>query len=111
MNIKEDSLNVVRILSLNNRAVLPAPHIAEKTQRPTLGGVVIKSRICVCCGEPMAARGNSLSRNPNMCASCSSLDDGMEQEEGNQAVENDEAGNARGSRLPSTNRNPNRRLA
>ena len=34
-------------------------------------------RICMCCGEPMAQRGHSLSRNPNLCASCSSLADGM----------------------------------
>jgi hypothetical protein len=35
-------------------------------------------RICVCCGEIMGERGNALSRNPNMCSSCSSLSDGME---------------------------------
>ena len=35
-------------------------------------------RICVCCGEPMAEGGsNSLSRNPNVCASCSSMADGI----------------------------------
>ena len=27
----------------------------------------------------MAAQGNSLSRNPNVCASCSSLSDGMDE--------------------------------
>ena len=36
-------------------------------------------RICVCCGEPMVEPGNALSRNPNVCASCSSLADGMEE--------------------------------
>jgi hypothetical protein len=38
----------------------------------------MKSRICICCGEPMPEAGNALSRNPNICASCSSLADGME---------------------------------
>lgn len=35
-------------------------------------------RICKCCGEPIHEEGNALSRNPNVCASCSSLADGME---------------------------------
>jgi hypothetical protein len=34
--------------------------------------------ICRCCGEPIAETGNTLSRNPNVCASCSSMADGME---------------------------------
>ena len=34
-------------------------------------------RICMCCGEPIAAQGDVHSLNPNMCASCSSLSDGM----------------------------------
>lgn len=38
-------------------------------------------RICICCGEPMARRGNPLSRNPNVCASCSSILDGMNDSE------------------------------
>jgi hypothetical protein len=38
----------------------------------------MRPRICVCCGEPIAEQGNQLSRNPNVCASCSSLADGME---------------------------------
>ena len=38
----------------------------------------VKPRICICCGEPIALDGNLLSRNPNMCASCSSFEDGME---------------------------------
>jgi hypothetical protein len=37
----------------------------------------MKPRICVCCGEPIAEMGNTLSPNPNLCASCSSLTDGM----------------------------------
>ena len=36
-------------------------------------------RICICCGEPMAPGANDLSRNPNICASCSSILDGMEE--------------------------------
>ena len=35
-------------------------------------------RICVCCGEDIPA-GNFMSRNPNICASCSSMADGMEE--------------------------------
>jgi hypothetical protein len=38
-------------------------------------------RICICCGEPMAPGGNVLSRNPNICASCSSILDGIEERE------------------------------
>ncbi|HWX20803.1 MAG TPA: hypothetical protein VN578_12970 [Candidatus Binatia bacterium] len=38
----------------------------------------MKPRICICCGETMSERGNALSRNPNVCASCSSLADGMD---------------------------------
>ena len=34
-------------------------------------------RICMCCGEPIAEKGNALFRYPNLCASCSSLSDGM----------------------------------
>jgi hypothetical protein len=37
----------------------------------------MKPRICVCCSQPIAEKGNALSRNPNLCASCSSLTDGM----------------------------------
>jgi hypothetical protein len=37
----------------------------------------VKSTICVCCGEPMISGGGILSRDPNLCASCSSLGDGM----------------------------------
>ena len=36
-------------------------------------------RICRCCGEPIHESGNALSRNPNVCASCSSMADGMEE--------------------------------
>ena len=42
-----------------------------------VGGNVIP-RICICCGEPMVEGANKLSRNPNVCASCSSLLDGMD---------------------------------
>jgi hypothetical protein len=37
----------------------------------------MKPRVCVCCGEPISDKGNALSRNPSLCASCSSLADGM----------------------------------
>ena len=36
-------------------------------------------RICRCCGEVISEQGNALSRNPNICASCSSMADGMEE--------------------------------
>lgn len=58
----------------------------------TVGGAfcstaIMNSRICVCCGEPMADRGNALSRNPNVCASCSSLADGMDESSVPESVE------------------------
>ena len=31
----------------------------------------------MCCGESIAEQGDAHSRNPNLCASCSSLSDGM----------------------------------
>jgi len=46
-------------------------------RRNYLGGML--PRICICCGEPMAPGGNVLSRNPNICASCSSILDGLEE--------------------------------
>ena len=39
----------------------------------------MKPQICICCGEPIAETGHELSRNPNVCASCSSMADGMEE--------------------------------
>ena len=39
----------------------------------------MKPRICICCGEPMTESLASLSRNPNVCSSCSSLVDGMDE--------------------------------
>ena len=50
---------------------------------PARAGTALRSRICICCGELIVERGNSMSRNPNVCASCSSLADGMGAE-GNQ---------------------------
>jgi RNA polymerase-binding transcription factor DksA len=41
----------------------------------------MKPRICLCCGETIPEKGDEFSRNPNMCASCSSLADGMEDSE------------------------------
>lgn len=34
-------------------------------------------RVCMCCGGPIRESGDVYSRNPNLCASCSSLTDGM----------------------------------
>ena len=35
-------------------------------------------RVCICCGETIAEALNTLSRNPNLCGSCSSLADGVD---------------------------------
>jgi hypothetical protein len=37
----------------------------------------MSARICMCCGEQVGDKGNALSRNPNLCASCSSISDGI----------------------------------
>src|SRR5262249_18353261 len=42
-----------------------------------VGVASMNPRICICCGEPMAENNHGLSRNPNVCASCSSMADGM----------------------------------
>jgi hypothetical protein len=39
----------------------------------------MKPSICICCGEKIAEPDNPRSRNPNLCASCSSLADGMDE--------------------------------
>jgi hypothetical protein len=80
MNRNENSIKAVRILGPGDLATLPVRHLGERSHRPALGGRVIRSRVCICCGEPMIERGNDLSRNPNVCASCSSLADGMEED-------------------------------
>jgi len=41
-------------------------------------------RICICCGEGIGSSGNVLSRNPNICSSCSSIVDGMEENDSQQ---------------------------
>jgi hypothetical protein len=41
------------------------------------GNEGMNPRICICCGQPMSIGGKALSRNPNICASCSSILDGM----------------------------------
>jgi hypothetical protein len=46
----------------------------------------MKSRICICCGEPMPEKEGALSRNPNVCASCSGLADEMEEADGLDAI-------------------------
>jgi hypothetical protein len=78
MNTKTESLNNFRILSLNDIGRPRVHKVTRKRPQPHLAGAAICRRICICCGEPMVEGGNSLSRNPNVCASCSSLSDGME---------------------------------
>ena len=77
MNRNENSIKAVRILEPGDLATLPVGHLGKRNHRPALGGLVITVRICICCGEPMVERGNVLSRNPNLCASCSSMADGI----------------------------------
>jgi len=35
-------------------------------------------RVCICCGEPIGEKIAALSRNPNLCSSCSSRADGAD---------------------------------
>lgn len=46
----------------------------------------MNSIICRCCGELMPEAGNALSRNPNICASCSSMADGMDDSNASERV-------------------------
>ena len=80
MNREDNSIKAVRILEPADLAALPVRHRGKKNHRPAMSRLVITVRICICCGEPMVERGNAMSRNPNVCASCSSLADGMEVE-------------------------------
>jgi hypothetical protein len=43
----------------------------------------VKPTICICCGEPMRPGTAALSRDPNLCGSCSALVDGMTDRETN----------------------------
>ena len=43
--------------------------------------IQVNPTVCICCGESMARAGSPLSRDSNLCASCSSLWDGMEDSE------------------------------
>jgi formylmethanofuran dehydrogenase subunit E len=72
-NRNENPIKAVRILEPGEQATHPVRHVGERRRRPAPGGLVITVRICICCGEPMVERANALSRNPNVCASCSSL--------------------------------------
>ena len=38
----------------------------------------MSATICICCCEPLTETGKTLSRNPNVCASCLSMVDGMD---------------------------------
>jgi hypothetical protein len=42
----------------------------------------MKPSVCLYCGELIAESGNALSRSSNLCASCSSLSDGMMESNG-----------------------------
>jgi hypothetical protein len=71
MNTKTDS--VKRPLSLSDRG---------RPLRPCTG-MTTSHRVCICCGEPMTSRIDSRSRNPNVCASCSSMAYGKEEPQSN----------------------------
>lgn len=111
MNRKTDSSHLSGIITLSDPGIRLAPPAARKTPQPPHAGAVMSRRICICCGEPMGPGSNALSRNPHVCASCSSLADGME-EEGNPAVELDAADDLDG-RGPTRqiSRNAGRRFA
>ena len=38
----------------------------------------MNARVCVCCGQPLTDKAAVFSRNPNICPSCSSLLDGLD---------------------------------
>jgi hypothetical protein len=78
MNREENSIKAVSTLQPSKQAMLPVRHPGGRNHKPALGGLIISVRICICCGEPKVEPGNVLSRDPNVCASCSSLADGME---------------------------------
>ena len=79
MNRNEKQLRPVQMLAPGDLTMLPAHHAGERSLRPPSGHLTIRPRICICCGEPMVERGNALSRDFNVCASCSSLANGMEE--------------------------------
>ena len=63
----------------------------------------MRPRVCICCGERMSEE-NSFSRNPNMCASCSSMADGMTDKES--SLEQDEDITTLRADMPSRPPNP-----
>jgi len=42
------------------------------------GGYQVKPSVCMCCGEPMTPKSPALSGNPNICASCVSFVDDLD---------------------------------
>ena len=82
MKMKLNLLPPAPTLSARNLSFLSTSPDAATQRQPPGEGMVKRRRVCVCCGEPMFERGNGLSRNPNVCASCSSLTDGMEEDRG-----------------------------
>jgi len=61
----------------HNAPTMSVDHIGFQRE----DGKGMKPRVCMCCGQPMAVAvgGKALSRNPNICASCSSILDGMDE--------------------------------
>ena len=47
-------------------------------------------RICVCCAEPITGQGESFSSNPNLCASCFKLSEGMSESSPSSILDFDE---------------------
>jgi hypothetical protein len=78
MNREDPLINTVQIQEPGRPPRLIVRNFGEREhRRPLLSGPVTTVRICVCCGEAMIRQ--ALWRNPNVCASCSSLADGMEE--------------------------------
>jgi len=80
MNTNENSLKMARIQLSGDPSIPMGRHLDARNLELPVGTRITTSRICICCGEPMVHHGNVLSRNPNVCASCSSLADGMEED-------------------------------
>ena len=104
----EAALGISKEVAFPEGKAIPGLFILQASIRP--GGYIGKGpmsmRICRCCGEPMADHGNILSRNPNICASCSSLLDGMDGMDGMELPAWDSVAETEGGRTESTAAEP-----
>lgn len=65
---------------VSTKTELASGRIKDRSDQLPAGRRIGTSRICICCGERMGEQAK-LSRNPNVCSSCSSLADGIDEEE------------------------------